>query len=121
MLQRIEGHFIRGYGDRSEGTQIYLLPGAEEEADEFLKGNKEAEIRLDRVRRLIQGFETPYGVELLSSVLWVAKADRDTAGDPDKVIASIQEWNPRKHQMFKSRHVHTALKRLRSEGLVAAC
>ena len=121
VLQRIEGHFIRGYGDRSGGTQIYLLPGAEEDADEFLKGNKEAEIRLDHVRRLIQGFETPYGVELLSTVLWVAKSDRDTACDPDKATASVQKWNPRKHQIFKSRHVHAALKRLRSEGLVPAC
>jgi O-acetyl-ADP-ribose deacetylase (regulator of RNase III) len=26
VLQRMEGHFIRGYGDRSGGAQIYLLP-----------------------------------------------------------------------------------------------
>lgn len=28
VLQRIDGHFIRGYGDRSGGSEIYLLKAA---------------------------------------------------------------------------------------------
>ena len=120
VLQRIEGHFIRGYGDRSGGAQIYLLPGARDQADQFLEGDEEAEARVNRVRRLIEGFETPYGVELLSTVHWVAKEDGDAASDPDQATKSVQKWNPRKHQIFKPQHVRTAWKRLKSEGLVSA-
>ncbi len=28
VLQRLEGHFIRGYGDRSRNASVRLLPGA---------------------------------------------------------------------------------------------
>lgn len=120
VLQRIEGHLIRGYGDRSSGSEIYLLRGAKKEADEFLEGDKEAEARLDHVRRLIQGFETPYGMELLSTVHWVVRTDSIAACDPDKATESVQEWNTRKRQIFKPQHVLAAWKRLRAEGLVAA-
>ena len=121
VLQRIEGHFLRGYGDRSRNAQIFLLPGAKEEADEFLKGDGEAEARVNQVRRLIEGFETPYGVELLSTVHWVARGDRDVACDPDRATESVQQWNHRKRQTFKPQHIHIALKRLKSEGFVEAC
>jgi len=121
VLQRIEGHFIRGYGDRSGGAQIFLLPGAKEEAYEFLEGDRGAEARVNHVRRLIEGFETPYGVELLSTVHWITRTDSDAACDPDHATKSVQQWSPRKRQMFKSQHIHAAWKRLRSEGLVAAC
>ena len=119
VLQRIEGHFIRGYGDRSRSAQILLLPGAKEEANEFLEGDREAEARVNRVRRLIEGFETPYGVELLSTVHWVAKTDSDAAFDSDKATESVQKWTPRKRHIFKPQHIHAAWKRLKSEGLVA--
>lgn len=121
VLQRMEGHFIRGYGDRSGDAQIYLLPDSREEADEFLEGDREAAARMDHIRRLIEGFETPYGVELLSTVHWVAKTDSDAASDPDRATESVQKWNSRKRQIFKPRHIHAAWKRLRSEGLVATC
>jgi O-acetyl-ADP-ribose deacetylase (regulator of RNase III) len=121
VLQRMEGHFIRGYGDRSGDAEIFLLPGAKEEADEFLGGDRDAEERVNHVRRLIEGFETPYGVELLSTVHWVAKTDSAAACDPDRATKSVQEWNSRKHQIFKPQHIHAAWKRLRLEGLVATC
>jgi hypothetical protein len=28
VLQRLEGHFLRGYGDRSKEAEVYLLPNA---------------------------------------------------------------------------------------------
>src|SRR5699024_3818825 len=37
VLQRIDGHFIRGFGDRSRNAEIYLIKGAAEEAVFFLK------------------------------------------------------------------------------------
>ena len=71
VLQRIEGHFIRGYGDRSHGAQIDLLPDAASKAESILAGDPEAVARLERVSRLIDRFETPYGMELLATTHWV--------------------------------------------------
>jgi O-acetyl-ADP-ribose deacetylase (regulator of RNase III) len=48
-LQHIEGHFIRGYGDRSTKAEIRLMPNATQQASEFLKTKPEAEQHLERV------------------------------------------------------------------------
>lgn len=120
VLQRIEGHFIRGYGDRSKASEIYLLPGALEEATKFLSGDKESEKRLDDVGRLIEGFETPFGIELLSTVHWVASSDNDGARNSKMATAAIQGWNTRKRQIFKKNHIVTAWERLTNQGLIRA-
>lgn len=52
VLQRIEGHFIRGYGDRSRAASIQLLSGAREEATGFLASNSDTQSRLERVSAL---------------------------------------------------------------------
>ncbi len=66
--QRLEDHFIRGYGDRSRDVSLTLLPGAAEEAKSFLQGNSATESWFERVAQLIQGLETPHGMELLATV-----------------------------------------------------
>jgi len=67
VLEILEGHFIRGYGDTQKpDVLIKLLPGAPGDADDFLKTHDESRQRLDRVASLITGFETPYGMELCS-------------------------------------------------------
>src|SRR4030042_5400927 len=75
VLQRLEGHFIRGYGDRSRNASVRLIPGATDEASSFLANHKDTVNRLDRVGRLIEGFESPYGMELLATVHWLGPAD----------------------------------------------
>ncbi|MCH8937244.1 MAG: macro domain-containing protein, partial [Gemmatimonadetes bacterium] len=74
VLERIEGHFTRGYGDSQKPDQeLELLPGAIAKADRAIEKHRESAARLERVAELIHGYETPYGMELLSSVHWVAK------------------------------------------------
>jgi O-acetyl-ADP-ribose deacetylase (regulator of RNase III) len=75
VLQRLEGHFIRGYGDRSRSVSVTLMPSALEESESFLQNSGETHERLDRVSQLIRGFETPYGMELLSTVHWIASVE----------------------------------------------
>jgi O-acetyl-ADP-ribose deacetylase (regulator of RNase III) len=60
VLEVMEGHFIRGYGDSQKpDAEIELLPGAVEEATRFLEDKSESRARLKRVAGLIEGFETP--------------------------------------------------------------
>lgn len=67
-LQRIEGHYIRGYGDRSREAEIYVLPEGREAAHTFLETEPDAKERLELFCNLITGFETPYGMEMLATV-----------------------------------------------------
>ncbi len=120
VLERIEGHFIRGFGDRSSEAEIYLIPEALEKASNYISHNiGDAEKRLKRVGKLIEGFETPYGMELLSSVHWVAKQENKQAQiDPEKAVDVVHEWNSRKRKMFLPEHIIIAWKRLKDYGWI---
>ena len=104
--------FIRGYGDRSRDARIRLIPQAASEADEFLAGDEEASSRLGKVTSLIEGFETPYGLELLSTVYWVAKEKASPARDANKAIEKVHAWSARKRRLFKPDHIRIAWERL---------
>lgn len=124
VLEVMEGHFIRGYGDRQKpDAEIELLPGAVEEATSFLADKPESLARLDRVSRLIEGFETPYGMELLATVHWLAHKGgpngSQPATDPESAVSGLGEWNPRKAATFRPEHVRAAWQQLEAEWVVA--
>jgi O-acetyl-ADP-ribose deacetylase (regulator of RNase III) len=117
-LQHMEGHFIRGYGDRSAKAEIRLMPDATEKASEFLKGKPETEQYLQRVKALIEGFETPYGMELLATVHWVIKHEATAKGNFEAIRAKVESWNQRKKDLMKPQHIHKAYARLEAEGWI---
>lgn len=121
VLEAMEGHFIRGYGDSQKPmTEIELLSGAVEEADAFLAADEAALQRLNKVAGLIEGFETPYGMELLATVHWVAhQPSPGSVGQaltPDQAIAHVHSWNPRKRSVFRPEHIRAAWSRLAEAG-----
>jgi hypothetical protein len=121
VLEVLEGHFIRGYGDSQQpDVEIELLVGASEAAEEFLRDRPELRDRLDRVSQLILGYETPYGMELLSSVHWVATHSDAPALDVDSAIRLVTMWNDRKRQMFKPVHIRVAWGQLVEQGWVTS-
>ncbi|HUT94380.1 MAG TPA: macro domain-containing protein [Thermoguttaceae bacterium] len=107
VLSHVEGHFITGYGDAEDDPekQIELNARASERAEAFLRNHPETRRRFDRVVGLIRGFETPYGMELLATVHWVAK--REGASTADDVVAGVYSWNDRK-RMFREQHIRVA-------------
>lgn len=117
VLEIMEGHFIRGYGDsQNPDVEIELLPGAIKESDDPLPGNAASVDRLKRVATVIEGFETPYGLELLSSVHWVAVHGNGEISNQDEAVQAVQKWNERKRKMFKPEHIDIAWKRLAEQG-----
>ena len=114
----IEGHFVTGVGDGTGRNHIRLLPGAEAEAEAFLRHHSDTVARYDRVAELIAGFETPYGLELLATTHWVAT--RDGAHDPHRAAELVRVWNDRKGELFTDEHVEVAWSRLESEGWLAS-
>lgn len=120
VLEVLEGHFIQGYGDTQRpDVEIELLPGASEAADAFLTKHSDSRRRLERLSALIEGFETPYGMELLASVHWVAKHSAATATRADDAVRLVGEWNDRKRKMLKPEHIRLAWARLVDEGWVS--
>jgi hypothetical protein len=116
VLQPIEGHFVRGYGDRRRDVSLQIYPEATQEAEVFLKSEDETHARFERVARLIEGYETPYGMELLASVHWIAVHENEQAKtNPDAAVAGVLEWNEHKSKTFTSKRIMAAWDRLKSE------
>ncbi len=122
VLQEIEGHFTRGIGDSPvPDRDIELLPGATEAANEFLAVHldDDSRRRLVQVAALIEGFETPYGMELLSSVHWVARYGEPPAGSMETAVEAVHRWNDRKRHMFPPNHIAVSWRRLTEAGALA--
>jgi len=108
VLRRLEGHYLRGAIDVKPDTEITLIDGAKDEAVAFLEGDREANDRLNRVAQLIEGFETPYGMELLATVHWVTKEDTSAVEDVDRCVDLVHSWNERKRKVLRDDHIRVA-------------
>jgi O-acetyl-ADP-ribose deacetylase (regulator of RNase III) len=115
VLRTVEGHLISGYADGGDAPdkQLALVPGAIHDAEVFLNDDTETRARFDRVGDLVEGFETPFGLELLSTVHWVAM--RENAIHAEKAAAHTYAWNDRKKQ-FSPRQISLALDVLAKKG-----
>lgn len=117
VLKVIEGHWISGYasGGEEPEKQLALIPGASEKALAFLTARTEVLQRFDRVADLVDGFETPFGLELLATVHWLAV--RQEHASPDQTVQQVYAWNARKQQ-FSERQIRLAYQRLIEKGWI---
>lgn len=119
FLSSVEGHFIQGYGDGTGGAQakITLNPAAVNQAATLMANDTDFEAALSRLEWIISGFEFPYGVELLSTVHYIATAGKSAQPITD-VISAIAEWSPRKRQLFKPEQTTVAFEHLSDLDLI---
>ncbi|OKP02747.1 type II toxin-antitoxin system antitoxin DNA ADP-ribosyl glycohydrolase DarG [Xenorhabdus eapokensis] len=99
---------IRFNDAKKEELQIYLRT----EAKDYLSV-------LEKTAELIEGFESPYGMELLATVDWLLYKEKC-----DSNIESVKrglsqwkggaKWATRKLSLFEDRHVNIAINRLAS-------
>jgi O-acetyl-ADP-ribose deacetylase (regulator of RNase III) len=108
VFNELEGHYISGYADGGDDPSkpIQLVPGAIDDARNFLKERPETKERFDNVSRLVEGFESPYGLELLSTVHWLKKYEN--VFSTEDIVEKTHSWNDRKKQ-FTERQVHLAV------------
>jgi O-acetyl-ADP-ribose deacetylase (regulator of RNase III) len=98
VLREVEGYYLSGYagvGD-NPNQELELVPGAVSDAENFLDGHAETRQRFERVADLVEGFETPFGLELLSTVHWVAT--RKGVRTPSEVVRTTHNWSERKRR-----------------------
>lgn len=116
VLRAVEGYMVSGYADGGDAPDkpLTLVPGAVEDANRFLAHHADTRARFDRVGDLVDGFETPFGLELLATVHWVAKHSGPGVAQ-EEVVAKTHAWNERKKQ-FTPRQIGIALQVLESKG-----
>lgn len=118
-LIRLDGHFIRGLGDGVIEAEIEPTEDALAEADAFVANAELADLseQMARVAALIEGFQSPYGMELLATVHWVATHEPNVESASDAVKA-VHGWNERKANILSQNHVSVAWKQLSDQGWI---
>jgi len=108
-------HYIEGY--TSDDRKVVVTHGTYAAADEHLK-SKGSDIS-DTIRKLsllIEGYESPYGMELLSSVHFLSVSEGITT-QPEMSLA-LEAWNDHKRDSFPEPAVTAALERLKDDGFI---
>lgn len=102
-ISSLEGHFLHGYGDGTTGSKAVLRldDRALNEAHVIMDADDKFHTVLDRFVELVEGFEFPYGIELLSTVHYVADRSEEKPVTVEKVIAAIDSWSARKRRLFR--------------------
>jgi O-acetyl-ADP-ribose deacetylase (regulator of RNase III) len=118
VLNAIEGHFIKGYGDGGDTPEkpLTIHGDAGEQAMHYLVEHPATQARFQRVADLIAGFESPFGLELLATVHWV-----QTHQSPQSIADLVRlthAWNVRKQQ-FSPRQIQLASTVLAQDGWVS--
>ena len=119
VLREVEGYLISGYRDGGDAPdkELKLVPGAVADANRFLERHLDTRGRFDRVADLVAGFETPFGLELLSTVHWVIT--RESPASREDVASRVYGWNERKKQ-FSIRQINLAVDVLLAKGWIEA-
>lgn len=120
VLVELEGQFLTGYGDGGakvqEAEPIQLLSDGGDEAERLIAADPDLTKRIERVLSLVRGWETPYGLELLASVHWLATAGENPVADEEAAFRQLSTWTARKRAMFTAEHVATAWRALQDHG-----
>ena len=117
VLNAIEGHLVSGYADGGDepDKQLKLVPGVLEDTDAFLKDKSETQAHFKKVSELVEGFESPFGLELLSTVHWVTSNEQNQS--IDDVVTNVYAWNDRKKQ-FARRQIELSVDILSRKGWI---
>ena len=121
VLDALEGHYLTGLGDRSarvaELAPINMVTAAQDEVSALLDADPANFDRLQTLLEVVEGFETPYSMELLATVHFAAHRSPATA-DPVDLSQRVVEWSMRKARLFTEDHIRIAARRLADHGLL---
>jgi O-acetyl-ADP-ribose deacetylase (regulator of RNase III) len=122
-LDAMEGHHLTGLGDRTarvtEFAPVNPVPESVNAADAMVSRHDDDQVRLDSLLSLVEGFETPYSLELLATVHFASGHSPATA-DPHVLADRVASWSLRKARLFTAKHVGLAARRLSERNLLPA-
>jgi O-acetyl-ADP-ribose deacetylase (regulator of RNase III) len=106
-------HYITGYSD--DDRKVVVTQGTLAASDEFLKTEGiDVSDLVKNLSLLIEGYESPFGMELLSSVHFLSVTEGITT--QPEMSEALEAWNDHKRESFPRPAVTAALERLRVDG-----
>ena len=115
VLHAIEGYYVSGYGHGGDEPDkvLHLVPGAIVDAKGLLRAHAESQARFEKVARLVEGFESAFGLELLATVHWIATREHPVS--ENDLIARVYSWADRKRR-FSPQQIRLSQRVLAEKG-----
>ena len=119
VLQRMDGAYLRGmaYKEAKPSTELTLIEEKFPEVDAYiaqhLTGQQKEQVA--HLTQLIEGFESPLGMELLATVDYLL--DAREADDIPTLVQAVGAWNERKRKVLTPEYIGLAFERLSLEGV----
>jgi len=116
VMYDLEGHYLSGmkFKDAKRYDPIVVLEDRISEIQKFVRDScsVEQKRRLHQTYSLIEGFESPLGMELLSTVDYVLKHEVAQTTNLDEVQKKVLSWNSRKKKLIQPSYIEVAYKKL---------
>lgn len=121
VLYHMNGSYIKGMGgmENRPFDYIWLIDGAEGEANAYIDGYINDELReiCDKTKKFLSGYYSNYSLELLASVDYLLEnveslknwKNNDIKHTLDILEHEFQQWSRRKEQMFKRNLLEQAI------------
>ncbi|WP_441001473.1 type II toxin-antitoxin system antitoxin DNA ADP-ribosyl glycohydrolase DarG [Fodinibius sp. SL11] len=118
LLKHINGFYIKYKSQRNKpDTTVHLVEDKLERVKSFVKEKLDPsqKERVQKLLDLIEGFESPYGLELLATVDYIKQNKPDISFDELK--NEVHNWTNRKRSIMKDHHLKVAYQRLEQSDL----
>ena len=115
VLKALNGEYLFfPIEDTKPNTSVQLAYNKSDYLNQFIANNlsEEQKSRLDQVLHLIEGFESPFGLELLGTVDYIASKNQTYSAED--IHAHIQEWTTRKKELMPLEQIEVALEQLKA-------
>jgi O-acetyl-ADP-ribose deacetylase (regulator of RNase III) len=118
VLNDLDGHYLSGMKEKTAQPfdKIVIHKKEIENVEKFIDENctEEQKQRLESVYNLIEGFESPLGMELLASVDFIINTELNNDFKSTELDNKIYGWNERKKKLLKKEFIDIAQDRLSS-------
>lgn len=115
-LRDMSGTYLSGIGDGQHQNHIDVMPGVMEEVDKYIESKPYLQKAIDKIKKIIYGYETSFGMELLGTVHWVC-THNDIKSEQD-IVEYVHSWNDRKKTIMSQNDIVRAHKHLQNCRLV---
>lgn len=101
-----------------EKRETHVTPAGYAAAEDFLRNDEQSEMAIENLAKLVDGFETPYGLELLSTVHKVATSSNNGKCNINQIASEMQTLEKNKRNVFPEDEIKLAFKRLKDDHLL---
>lgn len=116
LLVHLEGYYFKGqirFQDMKPTDALQLVDIYLPQVHNILQNelSDEEKLRLEKLRSLIEGFESPFGLELLATVHWAIK-ETESKDSIDSIKSFITNWSARKNELMTQPQIEIAMGRI---------